>query len=169
MPLAKPFLCSPAIQPVSRGGAWMNTRKIGVPFAEVGTLYTLGYADPTAAAQLERALWHELVLVVDIRASPRSRWFPAWNRAALEGRYGHHYTWEPRLGNVHYRHRELGIQLAPGHREAIEALATLLCEGTNVVLLCACKDARTCHRSLVAKLIQDAVHEQREEVKNVDS
>jgi uncharacterized protein (DUF488 family) len=132
----------------------------------MGTLYTLGYAGyahPDASFQLERYLRQEPILLLDIRSSPRSRWYPAWNKAALAARYGYRYTWEPRLGNVNYRHRDLGIELAQGHREAVHAAAKLLCEGTNLVLLCACKDERTCHRSLVAKLIQDAVQALREE------
>jgi uncharacterized protein (DUF488 family) len=95
--------------------------------------------------------------LVDIRSQPRSRPWPQWNRAALSARYSRRYVWERRLGTVHYRDQEQGITLAEGHTDAIGEAAVLLCEGTSLVLLCACKDARTCHRSLVAKLIQDAL------------
>ncbi len=43
------------------------------------------------------------------------------------------------------------------HPDAIREAAALLCEGFSLVLLCACTDARTYHRNLVARLIQDAL------------
>jgi uncharacterized protein (DUF488 family) len=124
---------------------------------ERGTIYTLGYAQRDAAAELDRLMRDPRVCLVDIRYQPRSRWGHRWNRAALAARYGRRYVWERRLGNLHYREHVVGIELAEGYPGAIREAAALLCEGTSLVLLCACKDARTCHRSLVAKLIQDAL------------
>ncbi len=129
---------------------------------EIGTLYTIGYADIEAAAQVERLMNQEHMLLVDIRLSPRSRWRPAWNRNALRSVYSERYAWEPRLGNLHYQDRTLAIKLAEGHMDAIHELAKLLREGASIILLCACKDARTCHRTFVAKLIQDAVQKLQE-------
>jgi hypothetical protein len=122
-----------------------------------GTIYTLGYAHPDAAAQLDRLMRNPRACLVDIRWQPQSRWWPQWNRAALSARYGCRYMWDPRLGNVHYQHRVYGIQLAEGYPDAIREAAMLLCESTSLILLCACKNARECHRSLGAKLIQDAL------------
>jgi uncharacterized protein (DUF488 family) len=122
-----------------------------------GTIYTLGYAQPDAAAQLDRLMRDARTCLVDIRYQPRSRWAYQWNRAALASRYGRRYFWERRLGNVHYREQELGMRLAEGHPDAIREAAALLCEGTSLILLCGGIDARTCHRSWVAKLIQDAL------------
>lgn len=124
---------------------------------EWGTIYTLGYAQSDAAIQLDRLMRAPGTCLVDIRSQPRSRRSPQWNRAALSARYGRRYVWERRLGNAHDRDREQGIHLAEGHQDAIREAAALLCEGTSLVLLCACTNARTCHRSLVAKLIQDAL------------
>ena len=122
-----------------------------------GTIYTLGSAHPDAAAQLDRLMRDPWVLLVDIRWRPQSRWWPQWNRAALTARYGHRYVWERRLGNQHDQHRERGIQLPVGHEDAIGEAADLLCAGTSLIVLCACQHERACHRSLVAKLIQDAL------------
>lgn len=122
-----------------------------------GTIYTLGYAHPNAATQLDRLMRDPRACLVDIRLQPRSRWWPQWNRAALSARYGRRYVWDRRLGNVHYQHRERGIQLAEGHQDAIGKAAALLSEGTSLILLCACKNERQCHRSLVAKRIQDTL------------
>ena len=77
--------------------------------------------------------------------------------AALAGRYGQRYVWDRRLGNVNYRSRTPSIELAAAYRDAIREAAALLCMGTSLVLLCACSDERTCHRSYVARLIQDAL------------
>jgi uncharacterized protein (DUF488 family) len=122
-----------------------------------GTLYTCGYAHPETAARVARLMSNPAMLLVDIRYRPRSRWQPAWNRNALAGIYGARYVWDRRLGNLNYQHRECGIALAEGHAAAVQEAAALLCAGTSLLLLCACKDARTCHRTLVAKYIQDAV------------
>ena len=129
---------------------------------DLGTLHSIGYADRNEAARVERIMRNPRALLIDIRYSPRSRWYPAWNRKQLSTRYGERYIWEQRLGNVNYQHRECGIQLADGHQDAIRMAASHLAHGTSLVLLCACKHAHTCHRSIVAKLIQDAmipVHE----------
>jgi len=124
-----------------------------------GTLYTIGYSNPGAAAHVARLMRDERTLLLDIRYSPRSRWSPEWNRRALAARYGQCYLWDQRLGNVNYQHHERGIELSEQYPLAVRAVASLLSQGTSLILLCACKNARTCHRSLVAKLVQDALSE----------
>jgi uncharacterized protein (DUF488 family) len=124
---------------------------------ERGTIYTLGYSQTKAVARLEQLMRHPHVLLVDVRYQPVSRWNPQWNRASLAGRYRQRYVWDRRLGNVNYRSRTLSIELAAAYRDAIREAAALLCLGTSLVLLCACSDERACHRSYVAKLIQDAL------------
>ena len=68
-----------------------------------GTIYTVGYALPDAAAWLDRLMRDPRALLVDIRSQPRSRPWPQCNRAALSARYSRRYVWERRLGNIHYR------------------------------------------------------------------
>ena len=121
---------------------------------ERGTIYTLGYTQSKAAATLERLMRQQRSLLVDVRYQPVSQWAQQWNRASLAGRYRERYVWDRRLGNVHYRDPEHGIELAPGYQEAVREAVALVCAGTSLVLLCACRDERACHRSLVAKLIQ---------------
>lgn len=133
-----------------------------MPPFQIGTLYTLGYAGHNAAEQLTRWMRDERTMLIDIRYRPRSRWYPQWNRNTLAGQYGTRYCWEQRLGNLHYRDREKGILLAQRHQEAVQMAAELLYQGTSLVLLCACKEFRSCHRSHVAKLIQDALDALRE-------
>jgi uncharacterized protein (DUF488 family) len=122
-----------------------------------GTIYTIGYAHPGAESKLDRLMRDPQICLVDIRSQPRSRWWPQWNRHALTARYDRRYVWDRRLGNISFQHREQGIQLTEGHPDAIREAAALLCEGTSLVLLCACKHPRECHCSLVARLIQDVL------------
>ena len=124
---------------------------------ERGTIYTLGYTQPKAEAHLERLMRNPRLLLVDVRYQPVSRWAQRWNRASLAGRYGERYVWERRFGNVHYRDHEQAIALPPGYQQAVCEAVALVCAGTSLVLLCACRDERACHRSLIAKLIQDAL------------
>jgi Protein of unknown function, DUF488 len=143
------------------GGVRLKTRTL----FDIGTLYTVGYAHPDTAAQVDRLMHQEQTVLLDIRLSPRSRWHPAWNQHPLASIYGDRYLWERRLGNLNYKHPELVIQLAQGYEDAAREAAKHLLQGTSLILLCACKYERkkygkrlkVCHRSLVAKLIQDAV------------
>jgi uncharacterized protein (DUF488 family) len=124
---------------------------------ERGTIYTLGYSQRKAAATLDRLLRQPRTLLLDVRYQPVSRWNPEWNQTELVARYGEQYRWERRLGNVNYWSRDRGIQLPANSQEAVHEAAALLLAGTSLVLLCCCGDERACHRSYVAKLIQDAL------------
>lgn len=122
-----------------------------------GTIYTLGSSQSGAAALLEQLMRNPHTLLVDVRNPPVSHWNHEWNRSALTARYRERYVWEQRLGNVHYWNHDLPIQLAVGYQEAVHEAAALVCAGTSLVLVCACADERACHRSYVAKLMQDAL------------
>ncbi len=122
-----------------------------------GTLYTIGYAHPNAQAQKDRLMRDERTLLIDIRLSARCGWNAIWSRQALATRFGRRYIWEQRLGNRNSQHSERGFALAEGHAHAIQDAAALLCQGTSLILLCACRNFGTCHRSLVTKLIQEGV------------
>lgn len=132
----------------------MNTNSHHV---ERGTISTLGYSRCKAAATLERLLRQPCTLLLDVRYQPTSRRNPQWNRAELAARYGAQNRWERRLGNVNYWSHTRGIQLPAGWQRAVGEAAALICAGTSPVLLCCCGDERACHRSLVAKLIQQVL------------
>jgi uncharacterized protein (DUF488 family) len=108
-------------------------------------------------------------LLVDTRWKPWSRWHPNFRREALHQRYNldeqahlpqsnRHvrYVWfGATLGNVNDQSRG-PIRLAnpkPGMKQVV----TWLREGRDDMLLCACADAILCHRTLVAKFVQDAL------------
>ncbi len=125
-----------------------------------GILYTLGYAMPGAADELEQVMQDALVLLIDIRERAQSRWWPMWNKKQLREKWGSRYTHEKKLGNVNRRDRSLLIVLRGPHPEqAIAGMVALLCHGYSLVLLCACKDYETCHRKVVAEMIQQAMEE----------
>ncbi len=124
----------------------------------LGTLYTLGYATPGATAELEEVMQDESVLLIDIRLRAGSRWWPTWNKKQLRERWAGRYTHEKRLGNSNYRDRSLPVVLHGPHVEqAIVGAVALLHQGYSLVLLCACKDYETCHRKVVAEMIQHAM------------
>jgi hypothetical protein len=110
--------------------------------ANGGTLEEFEAAKP----QLRK---EKLAGLLDIRYAARSR-VPHWNKGALQKLLGERYVHVPALGNVRYK---LGppIEIADyaAGRAAIEA-----CEYHAVVLLCACADAATCHRSTVGDLLK---------------
>ena len=132
----------------------MRDENIVVP----GTLYTLGYAIPGATVELEEMMLDTRVLLIDIRVRPQSRWWPVWNKKQLRARWVGRYTHEKRLGNINYRNRSLPVVLHGPHVEqAIMGAVDLLRQGYSLVLLCACKDYETCHRKVVAEMIQQAM------------
>ena len=114
-------------------------------------------ANACLVVQLELSIRQAHTLLVDVRLRLATRWAHEWNKAALTSCYGERCRWEPRLGNLHYKSRDLPIALAPGHEDAIAELAALVLSGRSLVLLCACGDAQACHRMTVVKLLQDAL------------
>ncbi len=134
----------------------MNEQRELTSLHGIGTLSTIGYAHPAACPQIERLMQQERTMLLAIRSCPYSRW-AWWKKPALMHRSGQRSRWERRLGNLNFHHQQRGIELAEGRRQAVEQVTSMLFQGTSLILLCACKDARTCHRTLVAKLVQDAV------------
>ena len=131
-----------------------------------GTLYTLGYATPGAAAELEQVMHDASVLLIDIRERAQSRWWPVWNKKQLRARWGSRYTHEKQLGNINRRDRSLPVVFhGPAPEQSIAGIAALLQQGYSVVLLCACKEYETCHRKVVAEMIQQVMSENEQEVK----
>jgi Active DUF488-N3 subclade len=118
------------------------------------SVYTLGYSQPGARLVLDTLIWQEGWLLIDIRHAPVSTW-PDWTERALLQRYGPGYMHLPALGNLHYRDHRLPIVLADapaGVRQVVQSVD----DGRRCLLLCACKDYRTCHRAIVARLLQQA-------------
>ena len=129
---------------------------------------TLGYALSGAEEQLVALMAEPKTLLLDVRLVPRSRWWPQWCKPQLRARWGQRYSHEKQLGNDNYRDRTLPVMLHGPHPErAIAGAVALLLQGHRLVLLCACKDETTCHRTFVAQMIQealrDALHERARE------
>jgi uncharacterized protein (DUF488 family) len=119
------------------------------------TIYTAGYAAPGWTPEGLRAEAVRLgALVVDVRLFPRSQ-RAGWAGAALEPVLGEHYVHVPELGNRNYRSRGGPIQIADP-QGGVARVAPLLVE-RSVILLCRCPQVETCHRRIVAALVQAAM------------
>lgn len=123
----------------------------------LGELVTLGYTEPDAQQRLDAFMARPDTGLVDIRYSPRSRWRPEFNQAALIERYGAlRYGHCKALGNVNYNKPGEPIKLSDpfmGTRMVIH----LLQGGRSLILLCACKDYERCHRKTAYDLIVSAL------------
>jgi uncharacterized protein (DUF488 family) len=135
----------------------------------IGTLYTIGYAARADRKRLDVLMHDHRRLLVDTRFTPCCSWNSAFRREALAQRYNSaeqahlpqtsrriRYVWlGATLGN---RCKQSGgpMQLA-NPDQGIKQIMTVLCEGRDVILLCECADQSRCHRTLVAKLVQDAL------------
>src|SRR5712692_2999444 len=117
-----------------------------------GKLYPVGYAAQGAMQRVEALMSDHSAHLLDARLAPFSRWRPAWNKKALQERWGARYTHERRLGNVNYRAPGEPIRLLDPDA-GIRTIVELLQQDRSVILLCACKDYETCHRHTIVDLV----------------
>lgn len=118
-------------------------------------LYTFGYQGytPDKLKAVAEAL---NAIVVDIRMSPRSR-NARWNMSNLVQVLGKRYVHMPAFGNRNYNTdgpiviNNLEAGAAWLLREQIPLNHRMLerKEFDNAILMCVCKDARTCHRTVL--------------------
>lgn len=117
-----------------------------------GKLYTVGYTTLEGFGQLQEFLAHG-VLLVDIRYFPASRWKPEWSRKRLCEQLAPNYQHIRELGNINYFSLDLPIQLLDA-KQGVSRIVSLLEQGRDICLLCACADWQKCHRRVVADLVQ---------------
>ena len=117
----------------------------------MSTIYTIGYAgwspDQLRATveELGAELW-------DIRYSPWSK-SPQWQGHALRRLLGPAYVHMAALGNQNYKGGEI-LLVAP--ERAVEPARRVMAR-RPLVLLCGCKDWATCHRTVAARYLADAL------------
>lgn len=117
----------------------------------MNTIYTIGYAGWTPAGVKARVEALNAILL-DIRYSPYSK-RPEWRGESLKALLGRaRYSHIKTLGNRNYRGDGPIVLDAP--EAAIETVTRLLAQHP-VVLLCACRDAATCHRSNAAEFLSE--------------
>ncbi len=87
--------------------------------------------------------------LIDVRYRPFSK-NPTWRKVNLQKSLGARYKHVEALGNVNYKGG--GILLADEERGIQAVLAEL--QSRSVVLMCVCPDAFTCHRALIADLLE---------------
>jgi uncharacterized protein (DUF488 family) len=133
----------------------------------VTTLYTVGHSTRSIDALLELLAESKIAMLVDVRAFPRSRRHPQFNRDALEralAARGIGYAWlgkalggfrEPRPDSRHLAFREPAFRGFADHMETAafdDALSTLLLQASRerTAVMCAERDPAQCHRGLIA-------------------
>ena len=116
------------------------------------TVYTFGY-EAYKITDLDVEVKRLGAIVVDVRFSPYARNDAKFNRAELQQRYGAKYVWIQELGNKNYRNGK-PIEFMD---EALGArrLGGITSDGTSVILLCGCQDRTTCHRTELAKRLNE--------------
>jgi uncharacterized protein (DUF488 family) len=112
-------------------------------------LYTYGYQGGSPQDLQHYAAAGALIL--DTRLAPTSP-NPLWRRASLKRLLGDRYRWCKALGNVNFRS---GGPVQLHNPEAGMDLLDRWIGQSPVVLLCACRDWRTCHRRVAAELAQE--------------
>lgn len=122
------------------------------------TLYTFGYLKKSSGRALKELSLLQ-VPIVDIRYRPYSPTHPQWRKEYLE-QSGIIYYWVQELGNELYKEalartfQEPQIKLhAP--EEGIKKMAEILQRHGRAAIFCACATPASCHRSVVAHLLQE--------------
>lgn len=110
-------------------------------------VYTIGYSG-RKPEEIKRIVRDMDAVLFDIRFSPRSR-IPQWagsNVSALVGAGSYRHL--EALGNSNYK--------GDGPVEIVNysaGLAAILASDRPVILMCACTDPTTCHRTVVAHML----------------
>lgn len=105
------------------------------------------------AAMIER----ENLVVCDIRLQARSR-HPMWRKTTMANALGSkRYVAIPEMGNENY---QTGGEFAiRDWQKGLSILASAAAETQRIpLMICACEDSSSCHRSLVAKTLRDLGH-----------
>jgi hypothetical protein len=110
-------------------------------------VYTTGYQG-TRLEELEAFLRTEDADLFDIRFKPWSP-NPTFRKTALQERFGDRYHHVVALGNRLYKTNSIElVDYASGVR-------LIRANPRPIVLLCACADASTCHRTFVGKALAE--------------
>lgn len=116
-------------------------------------IYTIGYGAGWTPARLGAEVQRLGAALWDIRYSPRSR-TPVWNEQALRSLVGAaNYAHAFPLGNRNYRGDGPITLVNPA---ATVGIAQRTLAQRPVILLCGCRDAATCHRSVAADYLAAA-------------
>ena len=111
------------------------------------TLYTTGYRAGWTPATLRCEADRLGALVLDIRMNPTSI-RAEWTKRALHKILGDRYRHIPQLGNRNYQGGPIALA-APW--QGVDVVQLVLAE-QPAILLCACPQAATCHRTSAAQL-----------------
>lgn len=118
------------------------------PTPEQNRIYTWGYTGGSLAT-LEYYINTLGAVVIDVRESTHAR-VPQWRGDALAAQLGERYIYWPDLGNDH----QLGDGQVQLHNPAIVVEDARMLLGTGpIILLCACREDRTCHRTAAARYL----------------
>ena len=146
------------------------------PKQTVATLYTIGHSTRTLAELVSALKAHGIETLVDIRAFPRSRRLPHFNRETLETelpKLGIRYIWMKALGGYRKATREnsphTGLRnasfrnyadytLTPEFEQAMDELIKIATQ-SRTAYMCAERVYFRCHRMIVSDWLVAHGHE----------
>ena len=111
-------------------------------------VYLVGYGNLKSLDDLAALCKRHGAVVIDIRMVAKSR-IPCWNKGNLQRAYDIPYAHAPELGNVNYKNG--GDILIADFAAGVQRI---LAGQQPVILMCACKNARDCHRTVVGNMLR---------------
>jgi uncharacterized protein (DUF488 family) len=115
-------------------------------------IYSFGYGGHRAAELAGWVRTHGAVLV-DVRYSPASR-DEQWRKANLKELLGERYVHVSELGNENFKGNEIRIKDLSAGMIRVHGLL----QRGPVVIMCACWNRATCHRTIVIRHMVDEWH-----------
>lgn len=118
------------------------------------TLSTIGYGGKNPNDFFKELEELKPDLVIDVRANPCHAFLPCYTKPLLEkiiAYYGIKYMWLPQCGNAS---RTLPPKLQD-ESHCIKRIKYLLTQCEHIVLLCAEKDEKRCHRLFIKEKVEE--------------
>lgn len=122
------------------------------------TIYTIGYGALKNHAELEEIMnKHGITRLIDIRSKPFSRRNLAaslngasWNKQDLAAHFGERYIHMVELGGLGFEPEDYPRWMETANRRILELIMLSKEHGHKLLLMCAEKSPRNCHRAYLA-------------------
>ena len=138
--------------------------------AKSPTLYTIGYSGfPEAEDMVDFLKKREIGVLIDVRSSPYSAYFPQYNKEnlqlALHGKGIYYRNYAEAFGarqenHAYYRNGRLDFPCfteSKSFSDGVEKVENSLEKGYVLTLMCAEKDPITCHRAImISRVFREA-------------
>jgi uncharacterized protein (DUF488 family) len=122
-------------------------------------IYTIGYAGFSFDEFIEELLSRNITALIDVRSVPYSKYYKKFSKEALtEGLKKYNITYMNFKEEFGARNGEVDFECftkTPIFKKGIDRINNGVKKGYNIILMCAEKDYRKCHRKTIAEKLNE--------------